>query len=153
MLAEQPEATRKLRALWALYAVGGLDEAALLALLDSPEETVRVWSVRLLLEDKKASPAVLSKFTNLAKADKSPAVRLALASGLQRLPTADRWAVAEALGSHAEDAADANLPLMLWYGVEPLAAADASRAAELLAKCRIPLVRQYLARRIAAAAG
>src|SRR5262249_6975211 len=35
-------------ALWALHAVGGLDEAALAALLGDGDETVRGWAVRLL---------------------------------------------------------------------------------------------------------
>ena len=63
-----------------------------------------------------------------------------------------RWAIAEGLAGHAEDADDDNLPLMIWYGIEPLVPADPNRAAQLLAKCRIPLVRQYIARRIAATA-
>ena len=56
------------------------------------------------------------------------------------------------LVDNAEDAQDANLPLMLWYGVEPLAAADPARAAQLLVKSRMPLVRRHIARRIAALA-
>lgn len=150
MLADQPEATRKLRALWALHAVGGLDEAALLALLGTREEAVRMWAVRLLVEEKKASDAVGARFLEVAKSDLAPSVRLALASALQRLPLAQRWGIAEALAAHAEDATDANLPLMIWYAIEPLAAADPDRAAELLMKARIPLVRQHIARRLAA---
>jgi hypothetical protein len=38
---------------------------------------------------------------------------------------------------------------MIWFGVEPLAAAEPERAADLIAKTRIPLVRQNLARRLA----
>ena len=38
---------------------------------------------------------------------------------------------------------------MLWYGIEPLAAADPTRAAALIGQCRIPLIREFLARRIA----
>jgi putative heme-binding domain-containing protein len=41
---------------------------------------------------------------------------------------------------------------MLWYGIEPAVPADPDRAARLLTGCRIPLVRQYIARRIALAA-
>jgi hypothetical protein len=95
------------------------------------------------------SEGVEKKFAAMARQDRSPAVRLALASALQRLPLGQRWSVAEGLAAHAEDATDANLPLMVWYGVEPLVASDAARGAELLAKARIPLVRQYIARRIA----
>ena len=54
--------------------------------------------------------------------------------------------------AHRKDAADPNLPLMIWYGVEPLAGADPDRAAVLLTRARIPLVRRYIARRIAAQA-
>jgi hypothetical protein len=51
--------------------------------------------------------------------------------------------------AHAEDAADPNLPLMIWFGIEPLAAADPDRAADLLTKSHIPLIRQHIARRLA----
>jgi hypothetical protein len=57
--------------------------------------------------------------------------------------------VAEGLLSHSEDAKDPNLPLMIWYGIEPLVSADSKRAVALAAKSKLPLVRQYLARRVA----
>ena len=41
---------------------------------------------------------------------------------------------------------------MIWYGIESVVPRDPDRAAKLLAKCRIPLVRQSIARRIAAMA-
>jgi putative membrane-bound dehydrogenase-like protein len=148
MLHGQKDVTRQLRALWALHVTGSLDEKALLALCGHKEEMVRVWAVRLLLEEGIAGGEATAPLAELAGKDSSPAVRLAVASGLRRLPLAQRWQIAEALASHAEDARDANLPLMIWYGVEPLAA-DPDRAAGLLAKTRIPLVRQNLARRIA----
>ena len=77
-------------------------------------------------------------------------VRLGLASLLQRLPDADRWVVAEELAAHAEDAADANLPLMIWYGIEAIVPRDATRAVKLMAATRIPKLRQFIARRLAA---
>jgi putative membrane-bound dehydrogenase-like protein len=149
MLAEQPDVTRKLRAMWALYCVGGLDEEELAGLLDSREEAVRGWAVRLLVEDRHVSDGVAGKLAALASGDKAASVRLALASALQRLPLGQRWAIAEGLAGHAEDAGDANLPLMIWYGVEPLVPTDPERAARLLAGAKIPLVRQYIARRLA----
>jgi hypothetical protein len=152
MLDGQTDATRQLRALWALYVIGGLGEKELAGLLDHPQETVRAWAVRLLVEERRASEGVAAKLAEMARRDDSAAVRLALASALQRLPAAQRWPVAEALAGRGEDAGDANLPLMIWYGIEPLVAGDPDRAAGLLTKARIPLVRQYIARRIAAAA-
>jgi putative heme-binding domain-containing protein len=52
--------------------------------------------------------------------------------------------------SQSVDPHDANLPLMLWYAVEPLAAADPRRAIGLLPQVTTPLVRQLLTRRIVA---
>ena len=148
MLAEQPDATRKLRALWALHVVGALDEKAWLGLLASPEETVRLWTIRLALEDRKASRELLDRLRELGRTESSLAVRLSLASGLQRLPLGQRWAIAEGLVAHAGSAADASLPLMIWYGLEPLVPADPQRAGGLLLQSRIPLTREYLARRL-----
>jgi putative membrane-bound dehydrogenase-like protein len=152
MLHEQTEVPRKLRALWALYVTGSLDEKTLLGLLDSPHEAIRGWVVRLLVEDRRISDKAATRFAELARSDKSASVRLALASALQRIQRNQRWAIAEGLAGHAEDAADDNRPLMIWYGIEPLAPDNPDRAAKLLMKCRIPLVRQYIARRIAATA-
>ena len=145
------DVTRTLRALWALHGTGGLDGAALVGLLGHESEHVRGWAVRLLGDEQAPPRAALAKFAAMAKDDPSPRVRLSLASALQRLPVADRWAIAEGLVAHAEDGRDASLPLMIWYGIEPLVPADLSRALALTAGCKVPLIRQYLARRAIAA--
>ena len=36
---------------------------------------------------------------------------------------------------------------MYWYGIEPLVPSDKARALQLAAKAKIPLIRQYIARR------
>ena len=74
---------------------------------------------------------------------------LALASALQRMPVADRWPIAVPLAEHAEDAEDHNLPLMLWYGIEPAVAADKAQALQLVTSCKIPSVRRNITRRVA----
>jgi putative membrane-bound dehydrogenase-like protein len=148
ILAGHPDVTRKLRALWALHVTGGLNEHRFLDALDSPHEYVRGWAVQLCLENRSPSAALKHRLAGMALLDPSQVVRIYLASGLQRLPAADRWPIAQNLVQHAEDADDANLPLMLWYGIEPLVAADRDRAVALLAEARVPLLREYLARRV-----
>lgn len=86
----------------------------------------------------------------MAREDKSAFVRLGLSSALHRLPVNDRWDLATALLGHAEDAADKDLPLLTWYGIEPAVAADPAKAALLLAKCQQPQVRQFITRRLTA---
>ena len=48
-LAENPGVTRKLRALWALHCIGGIDDAGLAKLLDHSSEYLRAWAVRLFV--------------------------------------------------------------------------------------------------------
>ncbi len=142
------EAPIKLRLLWALYAIDAADEMTLLSLLDCKHETVRGWAIRLLVDHGIPSKEAVAKLTAQAVKEKSAWVRLALASALQKLAPARPWVLAEALAAHGEDCDDANLPLMIWYGIAPLVHADPARAAELLEKAKIPLVRQNIARRI-----
>ena len=149
MFATNPDVTRQLRALWTLHALGGLEAAFLQQQLSHTNEYVRAWAIRLLCESMKVSAAAQQKFVELSVKDPSPFVRLHLASALQRLPPADRWAIATGLAGHAEDAKDANLPLMIWYGFEPLVKTEVPRALRVASQAKIPLLRQYIARRAA----
>ncbi len=147
---QAPSEPHKLRALWSMRVTGALDASALEKLLAHPSEHVRWWTIQFLADDKAVTPAVLAKFGALARDEKSAFVRLALASALQKLPVPDRWAVAEPLLAHAEDAADTNLSLMIWYGLEPAVAVDKARAAQLIAKSQLPEVRKLITRRLTA---
>lgn len=148
--ANEKSVQRKLRLLWTWHVIGIADESLLTAQLGHTSEHIRWWAIRLLTEDKQVPPAVLAKFVTMAREDKSAFVRLGLASALQRLPVNDRWELATALLAHAEDAADKDLPLLTWYGIEPAVAADPAKAALLLAKCQQPSVRQFITRRLTA---
>jgi len=150
ILDKNPDLTRKLRALWALHATGHMDEASLMKLLTHDSEHLRWWAIQFLCEDKHPAEAALDQFAHLAQTDPSPMVRLALASALQRLPLEQRWKIASGLIAHEGDAADQNLPLMIWYGIEPLVPADRTRAVKLMAECKMPSVRQFISRRLAA---
>jgi putative membrane-bound dehydrogenase-like protein len=149
ILRDSTDPSRRLRALWALHVTGGLDAAARLALLDHPDEDIRAWTIQLELEDRKVDEATSQKFARLAVSDPSPVVRLYLAAGIRRLPPERRIAVLEGLVSHAEDAGDPNLPPVIWYAAEALAEADLPAAVGLLKHSRIPLIREFMARRIA----
>lgn len=142
---------KTLRALFALNAAGAINEHLLLDLMGHAEPYVRGWAIRLAVDDKVPSVACLARFAELAKSDPSAVVRLHLASALQRLPDKMRWAIAEPLLSHAEDASDPNLPLMYWYGIEPLIKEDVKKSLGLMSACKLPLVRGFIARRVASA--
>ncbi|MBW3598003.1 MAG: c-type cytochrome, partial [Planctomycetes bacterium] len=147
MFANQEDVTRRLRALWTLHVVGGLDDEFLIQQLNDESEYIRGWAVRLLCEDKDPPVEALDRFREMAAADESAYVRLHLACALQRLELGDRWPIAEALASRGEDAGDQNLPLMIWYGVAPLVEEDLSRYFALAADVEIPLVQRHIVRR------
>ena len=152
MLNEEHDVARKLRALWALHSIGVANDLLLSGQVKNADEAVRAWAIRLSVDQRAASESSVAKFVALAEGDPSPKVRLSLASALQWLPPQQRWPLAEALAMRAEDANDANIALTLWYGIEPLVAGEPERSASLLARAKLPLVRQYIARRLAEAA-
>ena len=76
-------------------------------------------------------------------------MRLVLASALCRLPIHERTKLAAALFSRVEDADDHNLPLLVWYGLTPLADANLPALVGLAKVCEWPTTRRFIARRIA----
>jgi putative membrane-bound dehydrogenase-like protein len=139
----------RLRALWALHAINAAGEPLLMDLLLDRDEYLRAWAIQLLMEPRSASPAVLDELARLARDDTSPFVRLYLASALQRIPVGQRRPIIEPLLARAADASDHNLPLMYWYALEPVVGADPAAGLDLLVKSRIPLIRQFITRRVA----
>ncbi len=165
MFEHDADAVHQLRALWTLCCIGAADWKFLTAQLRHRSEHVRTWAIRLLTDawpldtvlsqrpaesaDAQIPEAVLAELSRLAREDQSGLVRLALASMLQRLPVVQRAALATPLVAHAEDAGDHNLPLMIWYGLIPVADADPAALAKLAAACELPLTHRFIARRLA----
>lgn len=88
--------------------------------------------------------------TKMAFGDSSPIVRRELASMLQRLPVELRTDIATALIKHGEDKDDHNIPLLIWYGIEPLVGSDANAAMKLAAASKIDQVTTFIYRRLSA---
>ncbi len=163
LFEKQSDVVIKLRALWSLYAIGGADAQFLESLLQHQDEHIRVWAIRLLTDrwslDNVTStrpssmgqaPAseLVAKLTALARTEPSGLVRLALASVLQRLPLVDRPALATELVAHKEDAADHNLPLLVWYGLIPVADANLDAVVKVAAQSQWPQITELIARRL-----
>jgi len=114
---------------------------------------VDAWPIDNIDSRRTDKPNATSQTTKRLKwfiklADRSPSVRLQLASTLQRLPIDLRKDLAIALVSHDEDAEDHNLPLLVWYGLIPVADAHPDHLVEIFAACRWPKLRQFIARRL-----
>ena len=143
---------KRLRALWALWVTGGLDREQgkagnLLRLLKDKNEYIRAWCIQLLC-DREFPKYAMHIFEEMAKNDSSPIVQLYLAAALQRLPKENRWAIASELLNHDNVAADVNLPLMIWYAVEPVVPDEKHFTVLRASMSKSPVVRRFLARRI-----
>ncbi len=141
-------AEQKLRFLWALYSTGGAPDPWLLTQLGHDDEHIRVWAVRLLADGKTPLSEAIKAMTAMAPGEKSGLVLLYLASTLQKMPTNDRWPLAEGLAGRSEYADDPVLPLMIWYGLEPAIPDDPARAVRLAGSSKIPLLSRFIARRV-----
>ncbi|HTN07861.1 PVC-type heme-binding CxxCH protein [Agriterribacter sp.] len=142
-----PDTDFRLKAMWALHVTKGLSGDMLLKALDDKEPYIRAWAIQLLCEDRSVSSKVADQFIAMAAGDRSPVVRLYLASAMQRLEKTISWSIAGELVKHAEDISDHNLPKMIWYGLEPMFKEDPARALKIVSESNIPLVASYTARR------
>ncbi|RUL87366.1 PVC-type heme-binding CxxCH protein [Tautonia sociabilis] len=140
----------RLRALWTLHGIGGTTEDGLIALLDDPDEQIRTWAIRLLVDRGQPSEKAISAFGRLAEREQSGLVLTFLASALQRMPTDRRWPIARAIASHSEFADDPVLPIMLWYGIKDSVPTAPDRAAELASSGRFGALPRFIARRLTA---
>lgn len=141
---------QRLRAFWTRHVCGLLSAGTLAEHLASSDEHLRAWAVRFVGEHDKALPGnLLAQLENLATTEESLTVRRELASLLQRLPLEQRWKIAEGLVAHPRSGHDRNIPLLAWYGIEPLVETDPDRALALGDKTRWPRLREFLARRAA----
>ncbi|NBP79241.1 hypothetical protein EBU58_00665 [bacterium] len=162
------QSTLQVRALLTLHLCHAVDRQDLIELCQHRDEHVRTWAVRLLTEswplDAALGPVVIPPETaarvadeshellpmlvSLASEDASGLVRLAVASTLQRLPLPQRAELAKALVARSEDATDHNLPLLVWYGLIPLADTLPKPLAEVAVACQWPTTRRLITRRL-----
>jgi len=71
-----------------------------------------------------------------------------MASNLSYLPAEHRSILAFQLLKHGEDKDDPMIPLLVWYGIEPLVGADAKAGLELARVSKLPKVTEFIYRRL-----
>ncbi|QDU79312.1 Cytochrome c [Polystyrenella longa] len=139
----------KLRSLWTIHVLGGVNDQKITELLRSPEEWLRSWAIRLAMDDRYVTSDLLSRFIQLAEQEESPRVRLELASALQRMPRPYRWMIAPYLLNRAQDQEDPYLPLMIWYGINEAIEQYPQQGVDLISLTELPQVRELIARQLA----
>lgn len=144
--SDAPVALR-LKAMWSLYVTESLSQDDLLSALADEEAHVRAWAVRFLTDDN-LSEAARMQLEAAADHEKSQVVRKYLAAALQRIPEEARWSMADVLLRREEDSDDHNIPTLLWLGIEPLVADNPERAIELAIASELPIITEFIGRRL-----
>ncbi|GAB4138250.1 MAG: HEAT repeat domain-containing protein [Planctomycetaceae bacterium] len=152
---KQLVSTRKgqlaLEALWALNLSGGLDETFALKTLLHENPYVRIWTVRLLCDDKTVSNRVAKTLAELAKEESYVQVRSQLACSAKRLPASQSLPIVRNLLSHSEDLNDVHLPLLLWWALEAKVRDSGEQVVELFkdpAIWKLPIVEKHVLQRL-----
>lgn len=149
LLKTSPDERVRLRALWGLNSIGTIDEAVLMGLFADQSENVRAWAIRLLSDGPQIGPSAFQAIQSLAEKESSGLVLTYVASTIQKLGgPADRLVLAKAISQHDQFASDQTLPLMVWYGIEPVVVNEPEAALKLAAETKFPKVRQFIARRL-----
>ena len=136
----------RLEILWALYGMEQAEDAWLQTLLGDADPYIRSWAVRLLVDRGAPSSEAQQALVRLGRTDASAYVRLSLASALPHLSKTQRWQLAGHLAGHAEDADDAAIPPMIWYGVADDVVAQPEQAIGLLRVSAMPRLTRWIAR-------
>jgi putative membrane-bound dehydrogenase-like protein len=153
----------RLPELWRDYQAGKTTAESLRKLEQDEDEHVRVWAIRLLVDDWPLDwvtgpnpnaiypddPATRAILVRMARDDPSGLVQRVLASTLQRLPLEHRAALAIELAQRAEYADDPDLPLLVWYGLIPLGDAMAPSLVDVARHSRWPQLTSSIARLLA----
>jgi putative heme-binding domain-containing protein len=140
-----------LEALWAINAVGGLDDATAQSALKHADPYVRIWAVRLLGDRHEISTTLAADLAALAARETQVDVRSQLACTARRLPAAQALPIVKNLVRHDEDAQDIHLPLLVWWVIEAKADTDRPAVLALLQDSSLwdePLVREHLLHRL-----
>jgi len=130
MATDANDTRRALEGLWAIHAVGGLDDDLTQKLLHHPLPYSRYWTVRFIGDEKRASGDVSQSLTQLASREDSPVVRGQLAAAAKRLPMDQAMPIVVALLRHSPNELDARVPWLIWWAIESKATSDSERLVE-----------------------
>jgi putative membrane-bound dehydrogenase-like protein len=152
---------QKLRALWGMRVVGHPSrmDVHFIADLIEADPALAPWAIRLLGAVPPPAPNVhefadpygrwITLLDDLTKGSALLGTIRELASLLQSMPPDQRSVLARALVGRGECKNDPQIPLLIWYGIEPLVAADSDEGLELARLSKLPKVTEFIYRRMA----
>ncbi len=107
-----------IEAFWALNLCGGFNPEVAAETLRHANPHVRVWTVRLLGDDRLVTESTAAALVRWAKREPHIEVRGQLAATAKRLPASQTLPITRELLRHDADAGDIYQPLMVWWALE-----------------------------------
>jgi putative heme-binding domain-containing protein len=150
-MLDGPPGQDVLEALWGLNLCGAFNDKLAVKTLEHKDPYVRLWTVRLLGDNKQVSRPIARKLADMARLEPSVAARSQLACTAKRLPAEDALPIIRGLAARNEDVEDIHLPLLLWWALESKCKADRDWVVELFrepALWKMPLVQKHILHRL-----
>ena len=140
-----------LEAFWAVNLCGGFNPEYAAKTLKHNNPHVRLWTVRLLGDEKAIPEETASLLSGLAGIESNVEVRGQLAATAKRLSFAHALPIVRSLMSHDADAEDIYQPLMVWWALESKVDAHSDEVLRLFGDKKLwgkSLVRQHILNRL-----
>jgi len=142
------DARLRLRALWTRGAMGGIagffDKA-----IQHSDPDVRRWALHFAVDREPPVPGLAKILAGLATTERDPAVQLSIVSALLRISPEERFDTLQILLARNEGTGDHNLPMMLWYAIEPCVVLEPAWAMRIAASTPYSNVGRFIVRRAA----
>lgn len=148
---ETAGAQTALESLWALNLSGGFNEDVAVQLLTHADPYVRLWTVRLLCDQKTVSYDVARRLAEMATTEPHVEVRSQLACSARRLQASDSLPIVRNLLARSDDSADPQVPLLLWWAIEAKCETDRDAVLQLFSDSslwRWPFVSTHILQRV-----
>jgi putative membrane-bound dehydrogenase-like protein len=107
-----------LEALWTLYSSGGWLERDFDNVGKHPNEYVRAWVIRFLIDDGKIPETIAAEIERMGGLERSPVVLAQLACSARRLDPIAAYDLVTTLMSNPVLGDDPQLPLLVWWALE-----------------------------------
>lgn len=119
--------------LWATNLSGGFSETFAAQTLRHADPYVRLWTVRLLGDQRRVSDSLASQLAQLAVDESHVEVRSQLAASCKRLPADAALPILAGLMGHDADVKDRYIPLQIWWSLEAHCTDNAEAIVDLFA--------------------
>lgn len=147
--SEDPQ--EALEALWAIHLSGGFDEEIALAGLQHGDPYVRLWTIRLIGDQKEATPVLVQALADLTEKEQHLEVIGQIASTAKRLPAPEAQSILSKLLENEFVQGDRDNQLLTWWAVEAHAEAQVFSLEALFSSPQVwekPLVAQFILPRL-----